>query len=216
VLVKDGREASRENDVATIMPGLFSRKKTDVTAESVAVFGGACQSYCSVPIAFSKCIIVDPATNALNCDTVLEFNSDNTDNIGFTNLADNPTVSTNVVKSLVGNGEDCATSAQVDTSIGVSNGNNLAPVFEAFSTLAGKTVTAPVVDLGECGPEAKFNAHATTAPVIGFVSFTIKEVRGPPENKIILETACQWAEKKSAIGGCNFFGVTPAQPRLVR
>ncbi len=215
VLVQDGREAARGNEVRTIT-GLFDRKATDVTAASVAVFGGACETYCAVPIAFSNCIIQDPVTKALNCDSVLEFNSDNTDNIGFTNLADDPTVSTNVIKNLIGNGEDCATGTEVDASIGVSNGNNLAPVFAAFSTLVGKTVTAPVVNLGECGPEAKFNAHATTAPVIGFVSFTIQEVRGPPENKIILQTECEWAGKKAPVGGCTFFGTTPSQPRLVR
>ncbi len=215
VLVRDGREAARGNEVKTIT-GLLDRKATDVTAASVAVFGGACETYCAVPIAFSSCIIVDPVTKELNCDNVLEFNSDNTDNIGFTNLADNPTVSTNVIKNLIGNGEDCATGTEVDSSIGVSNGNNLAPVFAAFSTLVGKTVTAPVVYLGECGPEAKFNAHATTAPVIGFVSFTIQEVFGPPINKIILATECHWSGKKAAVGGCTFFGTTPTQPRLVR
>jgi hypothetical protein len=216
VLVGDGRETARGNEVDTIMGGLFTRQTTDVTAESVAVFGGACESYCSIPIAFSTCIIQDPITKALNCDSVLEFNSDNTDNIGFTNLADSPTITPPIVSSLVGNGEDCTTSAQVDDNIGVTNGNSLGPVFDAFSQLAGKTVTAPVVYLGECGPEAKFVAHATTAPVVGFVSFTIQEVFGPPVNKIILKTACQWAEKKAAIGGCTFFGTTPTQPRLVR
>jgi putative Flp pilus-assembly TadE/G-like protein len=216
VLVQDGREAARGNEVKTIT-GLFDRKATDVTAASVAVFGGACETYCAVPIAFSSCIIVDPVTKELNCDSVLEFNSDNTDNIGFTNLADDPSVNMNIVRNLVGNDEECTTATQVDASIGVTNGNSLGSVFDGFSTLRGKTVTAPVVYLGECGPEAKFVAHAsTTAPVIGFVSFTIQEVYGPPVNKIILETECQWSGKKAAVGGCNFFGTTSTQPRLVR
>jgi hypothetical protein len=215
VLVQDGREAVRGNEVKTIT-ALFDRKATDVTAASVAVFGGACETYCAVPIAFSNCIIEDPITKKINCDSVLEFNSDNTDNIGFTNLADDPSVGMNTVKNLIGNGDDCTVGAQVDTSIGVTNGNSLGAVFAGFSGLVGKTVTAPVVYLGECGPEAKFVAHATTAPVIGFVSFTIQEVYGPPVNKIILETECQWAGKKAPSGGCTFFGTTATQPRLVR
>jgi hypothetical protein len=211
VLVRDGREASRGNDVSTIMAGLFSRKATDVTAESVAVMGGPCSEGCAIPITFAECVVVNP-DGTLRCDEELVFNSDTTDNVGFTNLTDDPTVSTNVLRQIL---QGACRSVNVGDYIAVGNGNNLNPVFSEFSALIGQEVSAPITRLpGGC--PAKYNEHPEGAEIIGFATFKLVGVDPPPNNALHISMECDKVQDRPANAGCTFFGMTPMQPRLVR
>ncbi len=212
VLVKDGREASRGNDVSTIMAGLFSRKTTDVTAESVAVMGGPCSEGCAIPIAFAECAVCNP-DGSLKCDEELVFNSEITDNVGFTNLTNDPTVSTDVLQRIL-RGE--CRSVDVDATITVRTGNQLNPLRDDFLALnLPREVSAPIVRLtGGC--PAAFNTAGTPAEVVGFATFTLTGIDGPPSNTLHITMKCTKVQDRPANAGCTFFGTTPIQPRLVR
>jgi Flp pilus assembly protein TadG len=211
VLVKAGREQARANPVEVFMGGLLGKNQSDVLAESIAVLGGPCEEGCAVPLAFAECIVVNP-DGSLNCGTELVFNSDNTDNIGFTNLANDPTVSVPVVRSIL-NG-NCK-HVSVGDPIAVGNGASLNPLVMDFQPYVGKQVSAPIVRLpGGC--PAKFNEHGSAAPIVGFATFTITNVVGAPTKTVYISLECSKIEPEPVSPGCEFFGTAPVKPRLVR
>jgi Flp pilus assembly protein TadG len=211
VRVRTGRETARGNPMNVTMGALLGNNMTsDIRAEAIAVLGGPCEEGCAVPIAFASCIVLNP-DGSLNCGTELVFNSDVTDNIGFTNLSTDPSVSTTVLRNIL-NG-DCK-KVETGDAINVSNGANLSPLVGDFQPYIGKQVSAPVVDLGSC--PAKFNEHTGGAPIVGFATFTITNVTGGANKAIYIRLDCQQIEKEPVSAGCQFFGTTPIKPRLVR
>jgi hypothetical protein len=206
VLVRDGREAARGNDVKTIS-GLFDRKATDVTAESVAVLGGPTQDGCPlVPLAFSSCAVTDLDGVPL-CDKPLTFHSDLNDTIGFTNLAPDAGVSTADLKAILTG--SCRPVSTGDP-ISVSNGANLQPLVGLWPL--NEPVQAPVVELPDC----KFNSHDGSTTVLGFVTVTITDVQPAPDLSITVQVDCQMSPvASSGFGGPNL-GTTATSAGLVR
>jgi hypothetical protein len=209
VVVQAGRQVARGNAMKVDMGGLFTKKQQDVAAEACAVLGGPCELGCAIPIAFAACIVKNP-DGSLNCGTQLTFNSDVTDNIGFTNLTNDPSVSTSRLREIL-SGENCH--VLDDQYISISNGANLSPLVNDFEPFIGHKVSAPVVDLGEC--PAKFNEHQG-APIVGFATFTILQVTGGATKSIVLQMDCEEILSQPLSAGCEFFGTSPLQPRLVR
>ncbi len=210
VLVRAGREEARGNPVQVFFAGLLGTKAVDVRAESIAVRGGPCDEGCAIPIAFAECQVIRE-DGTLKCDEPLVFNSDGTDNIGFTNLAPDPTVSTSTLRQILAG--ECRNVA-VDGVIGVSNGANLNPLVNDFTALIGKRVSAPIVDLGTC--PVRFNEHPNGAPIVGFASFTITDVVGGAEKALYVRLDCDQVATFPAGAGCAFFGTVVPKPRLVR
>ncbi len=211
VLVRAGREAARGNAVSVFAGALLGRNQADVRAESIAVLGGPCEEGCAVPIAFAECLVVNP-DGSLDCGTELVFNSDVTDNIGFTNLTNDPSVSTAVLRSIL---QGNCQKVEVGDPISISNGANLSPLVGDFLPLLSKQVSAPIVRLpGGC--PAKFNEHGNEAPVVGFATFTITAVTGGATKSISIRLECAAMEPEPVAPGCEFFGTAPLKPRLVR
>ncbi len=211
VLVRAGREAARGNPVSVFAGALLGRTEADVRAESIAVLGGPCEEGCAVPLAFAECLVVNP-DGSLNCGSELVFNSDVTDNIGFTNLTNDPSVSTAVLRSIL---QGQCRKVEVGDPISVSNGANLSPLVSDFLPLVSKQVSAPIVRLpGGC--PAKFNEHGNQAPVVGFATFTITAVTGGATKSITIRLDCSAIASEPVAPGCEFFGTAPLKPRLVR
>lgn len=212
VYVRAGRETARGNPLEVFFP-VFSAGKTEasVRAAAIAVKGAPCDE-CAVPLVFADCLIIR-ADGTLDCGMQLVFRSDTTDNVGFTNLLDGVrTVSTSgIIDTLsarcapVGAGDD----------IGVANGNNLNPnvvrAFESYVAAHGPRVTVPIVSPPD-GCPAKFTG---LLPVVGFATFTIVAITGPPDQSITLQLDCgQTVVSRSA--GCGNFGTISDRPVLVR
>ncbi len=210
VLVRAGREAARGNPLQVFLDGLLGRKTVDVRASAIAVRGGPCDEGCAIPIVFAECQVLR-ADGSLRCDEPLVFNSDGTDNIGFTNLSPDPTVSTSVVRQILQG--DCRAVSKGDV-VGVSNGANLNPVISLFAALVGTRVSAPIVDLGAC--PVRFNEHPNGAPIVGFASFTILNVVGGATKAIYVSLDCNQVSDFPAGAGCTFYGTVVPEPRLVR
>lgn len=215
VLVRAGREAYRGSAVPVFMGGLFGQNEMDVGAHAVAVSGGPCEEGCAMPIVFAKCLVQPDSSQPVECGQRLVFTDATIDNIGFTNLdPGNGSVNTPTIIDIL-NGE--CSGVDVGDAIGVANGNNMTPQVIAalndYIARNGNRVTAPIIDTGECG-NPQFNQLQV---VIGFASFTIIAVRGPPtqpQREIEIELDCE-AGISESLGGCSYFGLE-AEPRLVR
>ena len=212
VRVLAGRTPARGNPLEVYLPA-FSGGVTQghISAEAIAVHGGPCDN-CSVPLVFADCLIVQP-DGTLNCGETLVFRSDTTDNVGFTNLEDGVnSVSTSGIIDILDH--DCS-AVGVGANVGVGNGNNLnnnvIKAFRDYLVRNGNKVTVPVVSPpGGC--PAKFNG---LQPVVGFATFTILGLTGPPDQSITIRLDCnQVVEAKSV--GCTDFGTYSPKPALVR
>jgi hypothetical protein len=213
VRVQAGREATRGNAMPVAAGPLLGKNTLDVATSSIAVLGGPCKAACAIPIAFASCVLLNDDGSFKSCDQTFVFNSDTVDNIGFTNLAESPTVSTDVLKDILSG--KCS-SVGVGDPVGVSNGANLSPLVDLFQAIAalGEEVSAPVVTLGEC--PAKFNEHGTAATVIGFVKLKVIEAVGGADKHLTLEIKCGTLTDEVEGGGCELFGATPENASLVR
>ncbi|MGI5862209.1 MAG: pilus assembly protein TadG-related protein [Myxococcales bacterium] len=212
VQVRAGREESRGNPLDVFFQVWSGGKATaSVTAEAIAVGGAPCED-CSVPLVFADCqIMVD---DELDCGQKLVFHNDTEDNVGFTNLLDGVrSVNTHdIIETLE---SDCR-HVSVGDVIGVGNGNNLnknvVKAFEDFIERNGARVTVPVVSPpGGC--PAKFNGMQ---PVVGFATFTITDVVGPPNHAIHIELDCEQTDGDPGRAGCSYFGTVSPRPSLVR
>ncbi len=211
VLVRYGRETERGNPLDVFFGVFLGRSRASVTAEAVAVGGGACDD-CTLPFVFADCIVLR-ADGTIDCGRELIFTSATIDNIGFTNLADgvsavNPPTIIDILNGTCGD-------VSVDDEIGVGNGNNLTPnviaALRAYIDRNGSTVVAPIIHPATC-PDPQFNR---LQPVVGFATFEILEVQGPPDRMLRIQLKCDVEEPDPAPGGCDFFG-TPGEARLVR
>jgi Flp pilus assembly protein TadG len=211
VLVRAGREAARGNSVDVVAGGLLGTEETDVRAQSMAVRGGSCEEGCAVPLAFAECLIVNP-DGSLNCGTELVFNSDTTDNIGFTNLASDSAVSTDVLRDIL---RGSCKKVAVGDAISIGNGAQLSPLVGDFQALIGKQVSAPIVRLPS-GCPAKFEEAGGEAIVVGFATFTITNVTGGATKAIYIRLDCTEIAPEPVSPGCDFFGTAALRPRLVR
>jgi hypothetical protein len=211
VLVRAGREPARGNALEVYFGAFLGSDEASVTAEAVALSGGACTD-CGVPLVFADCIIEQP-DGSLSCGTELVFTSATMDNIGFTNLIpDDGSVNTpGIIDVLDGN----CRGVNVGDRVGVGNGNNLTPrvieAFEAYLARNGNRVTAPIISPASC-PDPQFNQ---LQPIVGFATFTILEVSGPPNRHLRVALECDPDNRSPAPAGCDFFG-TAGQTRLVR
>ncbi len=212
VQVRAGREESRGNPLEVFFQVWSGGKRTaSVSAEAIAVGGAPCED-CSVPLVFADCqIMVD---DQLDCGQRLVFHNDTVDNVGFTNLLDGVrSVNTHdIIETLE---SDCR-GVSVGDIVGVGNGNNLnnhvVQAFEDFIDRNGARVTVPVVSPpGGC--PAKFNGMQ---PVVGFASFTITEVVGPPNHAIHIQLDCEQTDDRPGRAGCDYFGTRSPRPSLVR
>ena len=210
VLVNAGRQALRGNPVQVAMgelPGApLGRTQTDVSAQSVAVMGGPSTECPMVPLAFSSCSLLNP-DGSVKCDQTLVFNSNNNDNIGFTNLTASASVNTPELRSIL---QGNCQWLNVGDPISISNGTNLQPLVTDFGAIVGKEKIAPVVDVPGC----MFNLSGTSR-VIGFVTITVTNVISAPTKMIEIEIDCNETTLQPAPAGGAFFGL-PATPRLVR
>lgn len=215
VHVRYGRTPERGNALPVFLSTFLSQQEAGVSAEAVAVGGGPCEG-CMVPLVFADCLIVRPDGN-LDCGAVLRFSSATVDNIGFSNLQDNvrPVNPPGIVDILNG---DCA-HAGFNDRIGVGNGNNMTGrVIEALLDHLdrnGPKVIAPVISPGSC-PDPQFNR---LQPVVGMATFTITDVRGPPEQydrEIDIRLECNEVYVDRGRTGCQNFGTTVFYSQLVR
>jgi len=211
VLVDAGRQASRGNPVQVTMgklPGApLGRDQTDVSAQSVAVLGGPTRECPLVPLAFSSCSLLNP-DGSVKCGQTLIFNSNNNDNIGFTNLTASASVNTPELKSiLAGNCQWLS----VGDPISISNGTNLQPLVGDFLAIKGEKKIAPVVDLPGC----MFNLSGTSK-VIGFVTIIVTDVIAAPTKMIEIEIDCNEPTLLPSPGGGVNFGTPATTPLLVR
>ncbi len=209
VLVNAGREASRGNSLDVVMGALptVGKTKTDVSATSVAVMGGPTRECPLVPLAFSSCSVLN-ADGSIRCSETLTFNSNNNDNIGFTNLTASASVNTPQLKSIL---EGNCQWLNVGDPISVSNGTNLQPLVGDFQTLLNEKKVAPVLDVPDCS----FNLSGTSR-VIGFVTITVTAVISAPTKQINVAIDCQESTLTPSPGGGPNFGTAATQPRLVR
>ncbi len=206
--VRAGREAARSNPVVTYFQGLFSNGSTDVRAESIAVRGGPPRSRLCIPLVFAECMVLrDDGT--LKCDETLVFNSDGTDNVGFTNLTSDPSVNTDDMLDILKN----CRYARIGQPIGVANGANITPLVPFMLPYLDTPVSAPIVDLGTC--PARFNEHPEGATVKGFATFTISDIQGGANKSITISLLCGRVSPDPGAGGPNY-GTVAIQPRLVR
>ena len=207
VRVRAGRETERGNPLDVFFPA-FSGDATQasVRTEAVAARSGPCDA-CSLPLAFSKCI-VEKSDGTLDCGTTLVFTNNTTNNVGFTNLTNSSSVGTSEIIDILNGG--CLTASVSDT-IGLGNGNNLNKnVVDAFAPYVGKTVAVPIVDTGTC--PLKFNG---VAPVVGFASFMIEATAGPPNQSITISLQCDQTIPSKTSGCANFGSFSPI-PSLIR
>lgn len=231
VRVLAGREEAR-GDASPAMEvalgGVLGREKAEVRAESVAVLGGPSEGECGIPIAFADCLIQPGGEGTpLKCDEPLTFHSDGADGIGWTNLTQDPSVNTDLIRNMLlaaANFGDPAYAewcheVKLGDPIAVSNGAQVNAVINELQALIERRLYAPIVKLPagseSCGD--KFNAHAAGAPVGGFASFTILAVNGGREKSIVFELDCEKvdAPPKTEGGGPNY-GTVATVPRLVR
>jgi hypothetical protein len=213
VQVLAGRAEARGNPLEVFFSGFLGGSRTaSVGAEAIAVSGAPCEEGCSVPLVFAECIVKQE--DVLQCDQELVFSNDTEDNVGFTNLLDGVrSVNTaDIIKTL---GGECR-SVRVGDRIGVSNGNNLnknvIKAFEDFIARNGAKVTVPIVATPD-GCPAKFNQMHE---VVGFATFTIKQLVGPPNQSIHIELDCGETVPEPVPVGCGYFGTTSPRPGLVR
>ncbi len=217
VLVRAGRESARGNAVDVVAggpEGLLDKETTDVRAASVAVRGGLGGTCPLIPLVIDECAVVTGDDGSLNCGETMVFNSDVTDNIGFTNLTTDPSVSTALLRDIIENGGPCV---QVGERITVSNGANLSPLVPSFESrfpTLPTTVVAPVVKL-DGGCPGKFNEHGGGAEIKGFVAITLTQILGAPEKSITFDVTCDWTEPPGPVGG-EYYGAAPLRPRLMR
>ena len=86
---------------------------------------------------------------------------------------------------------------------------------EELIARSGPTVTAPIVHPDPC-PDPQFNQ---LQPVVGFATFTIVEVLGPPttpHREIRLQLDCDQTTPEPAPSGCRNFGTVTPEAALVR
>ncbi|MGC4122022.1 MAG: pilus assembly protein TadG-related protein [Myxococcales bacterium] len=209
--VQAGREADRGNPLSVYFPVfLGGRSETSVSASAIAARGAPCDG-CSIPLVFADCLVLR-ADGSVNCGETLVFRSDTTDNVGFSLLQDGVrTVSTSGIINVL---HGTCTGVDVGDDIGVGNGNqlnnNVVKAFEDYRALHGSHVTVPIVSPPN-GCPAKFNG---LLPVVGFASFTITAVTGPPNQSISIRLDCEKAIP-SRVVGCGFFGTVSEKPALV-
>lgn len=200
------REAGN-SPMPVAMGGLFGKYQQDVKAEAIAVYGGPCEDGCTLPIVFPDCLILDAYGN-LKCNEALEFSSANIDDIAWTSL--DPELPANPPTTIsILNGTSCH-GAVCGEVIRIQNGNGVNPVLDALEQYEGKTVSAPIIDM-DCPPQF-VQAHE----IMGFATFTFEKVLGPPDNYLRIKLDCSAILPEPADPGCEFFGTTPQDARLVR
>ncbi len=212
VLVRTGRDASRGNALTVFFSGMLGgTSSAGVSAEAVAVRGGPCAD-CSVPFVFPDCVIAPDDT--LNCGAQLVFSSAIQDNFGFSSLGTGPT-NVNTVKNILDS--DCS-EIDVGETVSINNGNFLTPgangivaAIENYIARNGPQVTAPIVHLS-C-PNPQFNQDAE---VVGFATFTILSVQGPPNQMLTIRLDCEETDEDPGPTGCANFGTTTLTTRLIR
>ncbi len=211
-----GREASRENPLSVWM-GVFlgGVKSMDVRAEAIAVKGGPSICPCpKLPLAFFDCppMFNRDSSAPLNCgalDTMMS--SDPMDNIGFTSLSSGDPASTNIYRQILEGG---CISVSEGESINVSNGNQLAPLYQLFLTVmqTSPEFVAPVVHTDVCPPT--FNQNH---PIIGFATFKLTNLTNDGSTKSLsVEFECDKTTSECAEVGGSAFGTSVQAPRLTR
>jgi hypothetical protein len=209
ILVQDGREASRGNALAVYFGAFLGKQRQDVRANAVAVGGGPCGA-CVLPFVFADCQIVNP-DGSLKCDQTFVFSPATTDNIGFTNLADDPSVNPPTVINILKQG--CKTISGNEL-IGVQNGNDMtAAVLKALQDYIaqhGNEVSIPIVTPTTC-PDPQFNR---LQPVTGIATVRIVSVTPQPNRSISIALEC--GKQSTSPSGCEVYGTTSPEVRLVR
>jgi Flp pilus assembly protein TadG len=230
VRVLAGREEARGSAMDVTFGGgpVLEQKTADVRAESIAVLGGPSEGECGIPIAFADCLIQPGGEGTpLKCDEPLTFHSDGADGIGWTNLTQDPSVNTDLIRNMLLAAANLGDPAYAEwchkvslgDPIAVSNGAQVNAVIEQLRALIGTRLYAPIVKLPagdeSCGD--KFNAHAAGAPVGGFASFTILQVNGGQQKSIVFKLDCEKvdAPPKTEGGGPNY-GTVATSAVLVR
>ncbi len=212
VRVKAGRDSSRGNALSVWLGAALNASTMDVTAEAVAVGGGPRTDKCPVPIVLPSCALLGN-NGQYECGTTVTFTTDgrfsnaNIDTIGFTNLANNSSVSNSGVRNILNSGT-CLPVVEGE-SIGVQNGNGYNKlVYDAlanFLQVNGNTVSVPVVDIGGC-PNPTFNQmHA----IAGFATVTLTMLPYDNQNKVIMIQGTLDCPDADALAGGGFFGMSP-------
>ncbi len=212
VRVLTGRSDARGNPLDVFLSAFSGNQTTaHIDAEAVAAGGGPALAPCAVPFVFADCLLQQD--DQIQCNQKLVLKNDQADNMGFTNL--DPGVASVSTSDIISIFSGSCRSVAAGDSIGVSNGNNLnknvVDAVNQYIAQNGAKVTVPVVSpIGGC--PAQFNR---VLPVVGFASFTITNVTGPPSPSVEIQLDCNATTESERAGG-GFFGTTDPHPGLVR